>query len=301
MSLLTLDNSWESLFKPGEAFDYFILDNAAQLNTEFNNFNATNAWWLAEFSRLIYHNNFFENENINLGALNYELLDYIECEDTSTRVGLINIIQEKPCMVIVFQGTDEIEDWNINIHAYQSTFGDNGKVHSGFKKAYLSIRDELHHSVAKNKYPFFITGHSLGAALATLAFSELSDNKNFHSCYTFGSPRTGEPKFIDSIQSDRIYRVINNSDVVTTIPIDFANIVYKHIGKPCLIDNKGILLNKADEDEVYEYQISKLGGLKEYAISKIFNNDLKSIKDDLPSFLSDHAPINYVLKLQNLL
>ncbi len=297
---MNLDNSWESLVKPGDAKDYFKLSNATPLQTATNSFKLFNAWWLAELSRLIYHNNFFDNKSIDFGSLEYELITYIENKETSTHVALLKIIQDAPCLVVVFRGTDDIDDWNINFHAYQSSFGSSGKVHSGFKKAYLSIRQELFECLRDHSLPVFITGHSLGAALATLATSELHGHDNFDSCYTFGSPRTGNPEFINSIKCDRIFRIVNNCDVVTTIPIDFALIKYKHIGLNYLIDDQGNLIESMSEDEVFTYQKSKLDGLKEYAVSKIFDPASKSIKDDLPVFLADHAPINYVLRLQKL-
>ena len=298
---MKLDYSWRSLFKPGDAINYFNLSNPVPFLANTHNFNIFNAWWLAEISRLIYHNNFFNDENIQLGCFNFEIIGYIENKNTSTHVAILKVIQDKPCLVIVFRGTDEVDDWNINLHAYQSSFDSRGKVHSGFKKAYLSIKDELHEYLNQCSLPLFITGHSLGAALATLATSELQSNENLDSCYTFGSPRTGNKVFVDSIKCKQIYRVVNNCDVVTTVPINFAGIEYKHIGSPYLIDDKGVLLEGMSEDEIYSYQKSKLEDLKEYALSKVFNNEIKSIKDDLPHFLASHSPINYVAILQNLM
>ncbi len=295
------DSSWKSLFKPGEATKYFTLSNPEPIQINSGDFNLSNAWWLAELSRLIYNDNFLNNKKITLGSFKHELLGFIENKKTSTRVGLFIINQDCPCLVIVFQGTDEIEDWNVNIHAYQMPFGNAGKVHNGFKKAYLSIQVELMDLVSNNALPIFVTGHSLGAALATLASSELADNQYFDSCYTFGSPRTGDPEFINSFSCENIYRVINKCDVVTTVPIDFATIKYNHVGSAYLINDKGVLLKKLSEQDVYSYQKNKIESLKKYAVTKIFNNDLKSIKDDLPPFLANHAPFNYVAALQNLI
>lgn len=298
---MELDYSWESLFRPGEAIDYFNRSNPTPLLAGSDSFNLSNAWWLAEISRLIYHPEFFENKEIKLGSFEYEALAFINNKNTSTQAAMLRVNHDNPCLVIAFRGTDGIDDWAINVDAYQAPFGKAGKVHQGFMKAYLSIREKLFEYLKDNSLPVFITGHSLGAALATLATSELYDNENFDSCYTFGSPRIGNPEFINSIKCERIYRIVNNCDVITTVPVDFAGIKYVHIGVSYLIDNHGNLLEGMSEDEIYAYQKSKLEGLKEYAISKIFNYDIKSVKDDLPSFLADHSPINYVSILQNLM
>jgi triacylglycerol lipase len=297
---MELDYSWESLFKPGDATDYFNWLNPTPLQAGVNNFSLSNAWWLAEISRLTYHPDFYLKKDINCGSFDYELLGFIDNQITSTQVAILKVNYNMPCLVIAFRGTDEIENWNTNVHAYQSSFNDIGKVHSGFKKAYLSIKKELHEYLKNNTLPVFITGHSLGAALAILATSEVYPDEHFDSCYTFGSPRVGNLEFFDSVKCQQIYRVINNCDVVTTVPIDFTAIKYKHIGTPYLINDSGDLIDKLNEDEIYSYQKSKLSGLKDYAISKIFNNGSKSIKDDLPAFLADHSPINYVLALQKL-
>ncbi len=294
------DYSCDSLFKPGLANDFFTLPNPKPLIAGANQFLSSNAWWLAEISRLIYHVEFYKNKNINLGSFNYDVLGYISNHHTSTEFALLKVNPDNPILVIVFRGTDEADDWNTNFHAYQMPFGKAGKVHHGFIQAYLSIREDLFEYLKDNNLPIFITGHSLGAALAVLATSELSNNKNFDSCYTFGSPRIGDPEFIDTIDNKRIYRIVNNCDVVTTVPIDFVGIKYRHIGLPYLINDKGALLENMSDEEIYRYQKGKRGEIKDYAISKIFNNDLKSIKADLPVFLADHAPINYVSSLQKL-
>lgn len=299
--MLKLDYSWESLVKPGEATDYFNFPDPAPLQAGFNRFNLSNAWWLAEISRLIYHHDFFNDHNIQLASFNYEIIAYIEELNTSTHVALLKIIQDDPCLVIVFRGTDEINNWNSNVHAYQASFYNKGKVHSGFKQAYMSIRRKLHKYLKESSMPTFITGHSLGAALATMAASDLYEDESFDSCYTFGSPRIGNPDFINSIKSRQIYRIVNNTDIVTTVPIDFARIKYNHAGSAYLIDDQGNLREGMNDDDIYIYQKSRLGSLKDYAISKAFNGDLKSIKNDLPPFLADHSPINYVLNLHNLL
>jgi triacylglycerol lipase len=295
-----LDCSWESLFKPGNSTNYFDISNSKPIEIGSSCFNISNAWWLAEISRLIYHPQFFEKDNIQLGSFNYEIINYIEHKSTSTHVALLKIIQDNPCVAIAFRGSDETEDWNINAQAYQTSFDNNGKVHSGFLKAYASIRDELLNSLANNALPIFITGHSLGAALSVLATSDLKNNLNYDSCYTFGSPRIGDANFIQTINNKNIYRVVNNCDVVTTIPIDFALIKYHHAGESFLLNDNGKLIEGMGEEEIYSYQKNNLSSLKEYAVTKLFSKDFKSLTNELPSFLADHAPINYTIKLSKL-
>lgn len=296
-----VDNSWDSLTKPGEAYAYFTGMDKPELQIDTKRFNLLNACLLADISRLIYHPDFYNKESINYDQFDFDLLHYIENKETSTNVALLKVNQTKPCLVIAFRGTDDAIDWSTNIQAHQHPFTAGGKVHGGFKNAYFSIQDSLFDFIKNNELPTFITGHSLGAALATLASAELYKKGYFDSCYTFGSPRVGNPDFVKLINCDQIYRIINNSDVVTTVPIDFASIKYQHIGKPVLIDSNNKLHEDKDNDDVDAYQLESLYDLKDYAVSKIINKNFKSIKNDLPSYLADHAPINYFLRLRSLL
>lgn len=141
-------------------------------------------------------------------------------------------------------------------------------MHAGFKKTYLSIHSKLIRTLKNNTLPIFITGHSLDAALATLATSELCKNEYFDSCYTYGSPKTGNPKFIDSINSDCIYRMINNCGLVTTVPTNVFFNRYKHIGQPYLLEGTGSLVTDVDDEGITKYQRTKLKELEQYTKSK---------------------------------
>ena len=65
-------------------------------------------------------------------------------------------------------------------------------------------------------YGLYVTGHSLGGALALIATSEINSD-NLGACYTFGSPKVGNEEFDDEIKAP-IYRVINSFDVVPFLP-----------------------------------------------------------------------------------
>ncbi len=300
-----LDTSWDALCDPGYATEYFDLPDPSHLKINTKSFNLSNAWWLAEITRLSYHYNFNTDQNINLGCFNYKKVVFIDNFDTSTHISLLEVNgldeygKDISCLVISFRGTDELEDWNTNLKAHQTPFGSKGKVHSGFKAAYLSIKDQLFEHLNSYSLPIFITGHSLGGALAILATSDIYKSDNFDSCYTFGSPRIGSPELVKSIQCERVYRVVNNCDIVTVVPLDLPFIKYRHIGSSYLLDDHGKLIPDLSEEEIYSYQKSKSNHLKQYAKTKLFNIGSKSLKTELPFFLADHAPINYVTVIKN--
>lgn len=74
--------------------------------------------------------------------------------------------------------------------------------------------------------PFFditITGHSFGAAMATIASYRLATSKPQMrvSCFVYGSPRVGEEEWrqaVHSVPNLRLYRVENGSDPFVQLP-----------------------------------------------------------------------------------
>ena len=70
-----------------------------------------------------------------------------------------------------------------------------GKIHSGFNEAFSQVSVEIQTILNKEEYknkPLFITGHSLGGALAVIAAKKLTHKGGMAACYTFGSPRVGD-------------------------------------------------------------------------------------------------------------
>jgi triacylglycerol lipase len=80
----------------------------------------------------------------------------------------------------------------------------------------MEIQDSLDNKEAGH-LPLFITGHSLGGALATVAAKKLANPAGIAACYTFGSPRVGDEEWISSIKTP-IYRIVNAADCVTMLP-----------------------------------------------------------------------------------
>ena len=69
---------------------------------------------------------------------------------------------------------------------------------------------------AHPEIPVYITGHSLGGALAILATRLLASDSQ-GACYTFGGPRVGTAQVDDQIKTP-IYRVVNAADIVPRVP-----------------------------------------------------------------------------------
>jgi hypothetical protein len=136
--------------------------------------------------------------------------------------------------VLAFRGTEvkKKKDVLTDLRATQISAIEGG-VHRGFQAAYDSVKDEIEKSLATldEKLPIYITGHSLGAALATVATQDLDQGDKFReriaACYTFGSPRVGNTKYDRAFKAP-IYRMVNTTDIVTVIPL--LTMGYVHIG-----------------------------------------------------------------------
>jgi len=101
-----------------------------------------------------------------------------------------------------------------------------GFVHRGFRDALDEVWADVVAWLVKAKCEHvFFTGHSLGGALATLAASRW--NTETTHLYTFGSPRVGGKKFVQSFKTKERYRYRNNNDIVTKVPFEILG--YKHV------------------------------------------------------------------------
>lgn len=122
---------------------------------------------------------------------------------------------------ITFRGTYTFSEFISDIDYSQVNYmGTNLKVHRGFYKIFQNVKNQINHELNKLEIDKIImTGHSLGAAIATLLAPEMHKNNYETYAYCFGSPKVGDSKFAEFINENcNVFNVINQSDVVTTIP-----------------------------------------------------------------------------------
>ena len=118
--------------------------------------------------------------------------------------------------VLSFRGTEVTEKSDVlaDLKAGKNLEASGGKVHVGFKDELNKLWPAITVSLA-NIDTLYVTGHSLGAAMATIAASRIQTK--VIALVTFGSPRAGNQEFVNSLTVTH-YRVQNNCDDVTKVP-----------------------------------------------------------------------------------
>ncbi len=117
---------------------------------------------------------------------------------------------------------------------------DFGRVTVGFRQIYTALRQVMIDALnlCDKDSRIFVTGHSLGGALATLAIPDILKNTNFKPekviLYTFASPRCGDRKFATEFRATgvRHWRIANTEDFVTMIPFPTGNIFRTQLPPP---------------------------------------------------------------------
>ena len=132
------------------------------------------------------------------------------------------LVSNDNMLVLAFRGTeaDRVSDIKADMKALQKPCSTDGRIHSGFSEAYEVIEPLIIQALSKDEYkerPLYITGHSLGGALATVATKRLHHTGGHAATYTFGSPRVGNEDWVSSLKTP-VYRIVNSADIVTMLP-----------------------------------------------------------------------------------
>lgn len=158
-------------------------------------------------------------------------------------------------LLVAFRGTESMQDALTDANIAKVN-GPKGKVHMGFWNGLLSVWGNMADDILnrldvedRTKRPkVWITGHSLGAALATLAAADLRmvKTKGVRGLYTFGSPRAGDTDFEEEFDNNvrQTFRIVNNNDIVTRVPP--RSMGFSHIGELRYLNSEGGLETAGD-------------------------------------------------------
>ena len=231
---------------------YFAGAEKIALPTGDPGYQPHTAWWLAQCSRLAYDSK--PNIAIHLQRVGFDQVFFFDYRGTQGFLAL-HPGDVRPFAVIAFRGTEKnYIDILTDIIILRSklpdvedkAYGDGPLfAHAGFLQAFQNvwgsalpdtIRDRMtacewvgprgisniiHDHVKTDWSPLYVTGHSLGGAIATLTAYHATTYHDATYLYTFGSPRVVNRllsrKITDTLEG-RSFRCVHGNDIVPRIP-----------------------------------------------------------------------------------
>ena len=192
------------------------------------------------------------------------------------------IVKDRNDLWFAFRGTEpsKINDVMADLNVIKGAAKAGGKVHSGFQQEvndlWMDILAEIEHNdQLKVRKDVYMTGHSLGAAMATIAATRYQPIELF----TFGSPRVGGSKFIRNIKCPHL-RFMNNNDIVCRIPPAWLG--FRHHGDMIYFNSEGVKQDKPTWKDLFK------GVLNSWKRWKFFDG------------IVDHGMPNYVKAITKL-
>lgn len=182
------------------------------------------AWIMAKMSQLAYDR--FEDddkaslcEKLESGGFELVATFNVESEKVVAHTQAFLAVKEDLMAVLAFRGTTaNFKQILTDLDAKWIKTSD-GRLHKGFEEAYEIVEEQITAAVGElpDGIPLYITGHSLGGAVATVSAMHLEELLPIAACYTFGSPRVGSPEWADGVKCP-VYRTVNAADGVPLVP-----------------------------------------------------------------------------------
>jgi len=175
--------------------------------------------------------------------------DFFDNRDTQGFVA-----ESNDAILVAFRGTQPNRpmDWFADFRATCDPWDHTnaGKVHSGFYSALRKVwgvtlaNGEIlpRRLVNRGSKTVWITGHSLGGALAELCAAQalFVSKIPVQGVYTFGQPRVGTKDFADAVNAklgSGIFRFVNDRDIVPRVPL--FSMGFCHYGGQRFFDHAG--------------------------------------------------------------
>lgn len=248
-----------------------------------------NRWWLAEHALLAYDD--AATVASALAPHGYATRSFFDARSNTFAYAAV----ADDHGVLVFRGTEALtpgdplrklgavaRDWLKDARCRHVAFDDCGHAHRGFCAALDAVWHEIE-PVLASAPRWWCTGHSLGAALASLAALRMRRcGRDVVALVTFGQPGTGDASLAQALGGLPFVRVVNACDVVPRLPPVALGFV--HAG----------MLVHLDADAFQRYgatvraHVVRLPGRLRHGIGAL-----------APVELIDHAPLHYAIKCFN--
>jgi len=209
-------------------------------NSDTTKYDPANAYWLGKAARLAYRDG--AEAQSTTATWGFDRFRPFDHGDTQCYVA-----GNAKMVMVAFRGTQPqlLKDWLTDGDTCMCG-GSFGRVHRGFQRGLDQVWDDVARTLNEFQdlgQSLWFTGHSLGAALATLAVAKLRvppSDKPVYGLYTYGQPRVGDRDFEQRFNADfqaRAFRFVNNNDIVTRVPSRIAG--FSHVGTFLYFDRNG--------------------------------------------------------------
>jgi hypothetical protein len=248
-------DTWKNLFYPPRDYRYFENSDRFDFEPAASDFSWRNAWWLADCALLAYVKNWDLAQGFLRGA-RFDAMMQIGTDPARSTKGFAAVREGAvPFIVVAFRGTDRDDPRTAETDADAlPLLTDGAIVHRGFARALDQVWDSEVKSILEDFLgahagaPVFFTGHSLGAALATIAVTRFAGGQC--ALYTIGSPRVGDDCFARAVlqKTAHVFRFVNSQDIVTLVPPEVPlRHYYLHVGVEKYIDRNGVIHDHPSE------------------------------------------------------
>jgi triacylglycerol lipase len=217
------------LVPPDMDYVYFEESDSHPMEPENQEYSEVNAWWFAECAFLAYCHPGFARMAYRLAG--FDGFRFFESTGTECMVSW-----NEQVAVVAFRGTElkslsALHEIRTDLNAAPVPFELGGKVHRGFLDGLGEIWDgpeglqALLATLIKEQpdRPLWMTGHSLGGALAALCFARTPQAKGL---YIYGAPRVGDAEFLKLLEGRPVWRMENAQDPVPLVPPDIPAIAF---------------------------------------------------------------------------
>jgi hypothetical protein len=287
---------------PGQAFPYEFFRDAAthRFDPAKRSFDPRTAWWLCDAAFLAYAN----DADIRAAYANAPVEAQVK-SFAGRRGTACYVASGTEWVVLAFRGTEVNNLWNAALdiltdaHLIPAMDEHGDWVHAGFlasvNEVWEGVRRHVAEEQARARRPLWITGHSLGAGLATIAADRCSSDPALHAAglYVYASPPVGDRRFAARITMPA-FRIANGSDWLPQVPYG----LFSPVGRLVYIDTNGHLhssmASAADALIGIAQQAGSTGLLSAARLLPALGTGVV-----LPPQIADHAPINYAIRLWN--
>jgi triacylglycerol lipase len=304
------------IFPPNMDYRYMEGSSSHPFNKRARGFDFCNAWWFAELSLASYEHPGFIR--LLFRSIGMDMRAFIK----GSTAGFVAFDDTR--VFVVYRGTQvknsgAISDILIDMKFPPEPVPGGGAAHGGFYSAFTSIwdgtegihafLDELV-SLKKGRGVWF-TGHSMGAAIATLSYAWYPQAAGL---YTFGSPKVGDDAFCRTL-GKRFYNIVAREDIIPRLPPripalrDFPGNRFVHGGEMWVLNHDDTVVRRElDGGEFGEIWKKNLDGMRSKVMDLIFRrkqggSGLSGLHRAFSSYvlrdIALHAPVFYAIGCWN--